>query len=96
MKHVKAKAPSRDVPSALNKVILRRIEELGVTKKAVADALWINRVNFYYRTTGKVGWTFLEVVSLSEILRMSVTELVRQAERQAKEDGKVRTPQSRG
>ncbi len=82
MQHVKAKPPVLDIPSALNKVIERRIKELGLTKKDVADALWIGRVNLWARFSGKVYWTFPELVSLGEILRMPISEFVRQAERE--------------
>jgi hypothetical protein len=85
-----------DVPNALNKVIKRRISELGLQRQFIADSLWIARTDLYNRLVGRVYWSFPELVSLSEVLRMPVYELVRLAVREAREDGKVHPAEGRG
>lgn len=96
MRRARVKAPALDVPAALNVVIKRRISELELKREQVANALWIARTDLYNRLTGKVYWSFPELVSISEILDIRVDRLITLAVLEAKQNGKVHLAQGGG
>lgn len=65
--------------SLTNSTIRSRMDEARITQTALAEALGISQPQVSARLTGSVGWRLAELVTVSRVLGVRLTDLVQDA-----------------